>query len=334
MLDQETHRRIRDLAQLSVAEQAQGIRAWMREGMEPDAAEQLQRSIGSVPFAQAWDEAGRAGSAWARGCDWLATAISPAMRRISGLDTMRREGIPAFARLREPTMGLVSLLERPITRIYQRSRELQAEHTAALQAELGDDTLAFLQTARQGRIEQVEAHAGAMERQTSSEAVRQRFEAMTQPGDSPVIEAGIMPIVAAMNAWGIETSQSCEGHLDWGAPAPWVMFKRANAGKMQRLLDEAGGGSFVMRGSGRETMRLVMRGVAEDRKDMAPVERERHAQDLVQWQREAGELGARIDALPDRLAPAVELEGMDELGQAGDLDAGVELDQRAPGDLR
>jgi hypothetical protein len=36
------------------------------------------------------------------------------------------------------------------------------------------------------------------------------------------IDAGILDTVVALNANGINTTASCEGHLDWGAPYPWV----------------------------------------------------------------------------------------------------------------
>ena len=36
------------------------------------------------------------------------------------------------------------------------------------------------------------------------------------------IDAGILETVIALNALGIETSASCEGHLDHGTGAPWI----------------------------------------------------------------------------------------------------------------
>ncbi|HWS83276.1 MAG TPA: helix-turn-helix domain-containing protein [Ktedonobacteraceae bacterium] len=36
------------------------------------------------------------------------------------------------------------------------------------------------------------------------------------------IDAGIMDAVVALNANDIYTVASCEGHLDWGAPYPWI----------------------------------------------------------------------------------------------------------------
>jgi hypothetical protein len=36
------------------------------------------------------------------------------------------------------------------------------------------------------------------------------------------VDAGIKSLVTALNASGFPTTASCEGHLDWGIPAPWV----------------------------------------------------------------------------------------------------------------
>jgi hypothetical protein len=38
----------------------------------------------------------------------------------------------------------------------------------------------------------------------------------------PGMEEGILETVVGLNAFGITTRQSCEGHLDWGWPCPWV----------------------------------------------------------------------------------------------------------------
>lgn len=39
------------------------------------------------------------------------------------------------------------------------------------------------------------------------------------------IDAGIFDTVVALNMLGIPTKQSCEGHLDWGVPYPWVALQ-------------------------------------------------------------------------------------------------------------
>jgi hypothetical protein len=36
------------------------------------------------------------------------------------------------------------------------------------------------------------------------------------------VDVGITSLVVALNASGFPTTASCEGHLNWGIPAPWV----------------------------------------------------------------------------------------------------------------
>jgi hypothetical protein len=36
------------------------------------------------------------------------------------------------------------------------------------------------------------------------------------------IDDGIFETVVALNVLGIGTTQSCEGHMDWGVPYPWI----------------------------------------------------------------------------------------------------------------
>src|SRR6266571_1101863 len=36
------------------------------------------------------------------------------------------------------------------------------------------------------------------------------------------VDPGILETVAALNALGIPTTASCEGHVDWGTEAPWI----------------------------------------------------------------------------------------------------------------
>lgn len=42
------------------------------------------------------------------------------------------------------------------------------------------------------------------------------------------MDPGIIETVAALNLHGINTSQSCEGHLDRGIPSPWVAIEAKN----------------------------------------------------------------------------------------------------------
>jgi len=57
------------------------------------------------------------------------------------------------------------------------------------------------------------------------------------------IDEGIKETVIGLNALGVTTRQSCEGHLDWGHPYPWVDFvfelpeTEALTAKLEALLE-------------------------------------------------------------------------------------------------
>lgn len=316
--------RSRNMAKQSPAQQAAFIRELMQLGLDPEMAQRIVSHIRGHQMHRAWDDLNRVQSAWARIGDWAAVKASPALLKLSGMDTREREGAPRFAALRQRVLLLSDVFERPYVRVLERGRAYDAEHMQQLYEQLGDDAALFMPAARQGRVEDFKPHTGTMQRTSSPEAEQARFEAMVPPGRHPVIEPGIMPLVAAINAWGIATSQSCEGHLDRGVPAPWLMFEASATSKMQRLLDEAGNETFVLMSLGRDTSRLVVQGAAHDQTGMVPAEREHHAEDLARWQAEVASLAGRINELPDRLAPAVEISSIDD--QAPALDVGIEPD--------
>lgn len=39
------------------------------------------------------------------------------------------------------------------------------------------------------------------------------------------IDSGILETVVTFNLLGITTLQSCEGHIDWGVPYPWICIE-------------------------------------------------------------------------------------------------------------
>lgn len=51
--------------------------------------------------------------------------------------------------------------------------------------------------------------------------VADRFAMVTDKLGKP-IDQGIFETVVALNVLGVKTRQSCEGHLDWGCPFPWI----------------------------------------------------------------------------------------------------------------
>lgn len=52
------------------------------------------------------------------------------------------------------------------------------------------------------------------------------------------IDEGVKETVIALNVLGINTTQSCEGHLDWGISAPWVDIGARGMDDVERKLFE------------------------------------------------------------------------------------------------
>lgn len=61
-------------------------------------------------------------------------------------------------------------------------------------------------------------------KQQQWEELSQKVDTWTDRLGKP-IDPGIKEVVIALNLLGIPTRQSCEGHLDWGLPYPWVDFE-------------------------------------------------------------------------------------------------------------
>jgi hypothetical protein len=68
--------------------------------------------------------------------------------------------------------------------------------------------------------------------------------ARTADGMGRRIDLGVMGLVLALNAHGVRTTGSCEGHMDHGHPFPWVWVPEADSGLLVALL-----GAFYARGS-------------------------------------------------------------------------------------
>lgn len=51
------------------------------------------------------------------------------------------------------------------------------------------------------------------------------------------LDTGIEGIVLALNAGGVRTTQSCEGHLGHGLPYPWVRVVEADCVALERFLE-------------------------------------------------------------------------------------------------
>lgn len=55
------------------------------------------------------------------------------------------------------------------------------------------------------------------------------------------IDLGIMGVVLGLNAHGVKTTFSCEGHLDHSMPYPWVWIDSAYIEPLEKLVNGFGG---------------------------------------------------------------------------------------------
>ncbi|HWS85052.1 MAG TPA: hypothetical protein VN207_12430 [Ktedonobacteraceae bacterium] len=79
--------------------------------------------------------------------------------------------------------------------------------------------------------------------QTKDQVWQQTFEqvALTTDALGKRIDIGIMGLVLALNAYGIKTTASCEGHLDHGNPYPWVWVEKSSGEALSRMVKAFGG---------------------------------------------------------------------------------------------
>lgn len=61
--------------------------------------------------------------------------------------------------------------------------------------------------------------------------------ARTADGLGRRIDLGVMGLVLALNASGVRTTASCEGHMDHGHPFPWVWVPSADSGLLDARLE-------------------------------------------------------------------------------------------------
>ena len=68
---------------------------------------------------------------------------------------------------------------------------------------------------------------------------QQTFEqvALTTDALGRRIDIGIMGLVLALNAHGIRTTASCEGHTDHGYSYPWVWIDKASGETLNRMVE-------------------------------------------------------------------------------------------------
>ncbi len=52
------------------------------------------------------------------------------------------------------------------------------------------------------------------------------------------IDSGIKETVALLNLAGVQTTASCEGHINWGVPYPWIDVGNPDAWKIYEQMDK------------------------------------------------------------------------------------------------
>lgn len=63
-------------------------------------------------------------------------------------------------------------------------------------------------------------------RETQWQTAADEFIKMMEKYGYPIDE-GVFEVVIGLNIFGIKTEMSCEGHLDHGAPSPWIRIEEA-----------------------------------------------------------------------------------------------------------
>ncbi len=87
----------------------------------------------------------------------------------------------------------------------------------------------------QEQLNPIEVPAKKSEKEQQWQEFEEKFKKETD-GLGYEIEPGIFDAVVALNALGINTRQSCEGHVDRGRIAPWVDVQ--TAGEPKRFVNE------------------------------------------------------------------------------------------------
>jgi hypothetical protein len=75
------------------------------------------------------------------------------------------------------------------------------------------------------------------EKQVQWDKIAQNVD-IAEDGKSKGIDGGIKETVIALNVLNINTSQSCEGHIDWGYAGPWVEISPEPTEGLKKLRDD------------------------------------------------------------------------------------------------
>lgn len=102
------------------------------------------------------------------------------------------------------------------------------------------------------------------------------------------IDKKIRPLVIGLRSLGITTQMSCQGHLGWGCPHPWVDFPIQELPRVERLLRQYNR-THARNGSPKKEWGYWKRGI--EGKGGFRIEPKYRKRSLLEMQREAEEFG-------------------------------------------
>jgi hypothetical protein len=109
----------------------------------------------------------------------------------------------------------------------------EAESAARVQEEAGLEAL----------LKEMEAEAAKAETMTERAKPQKRWQLKLREVDEicdalgKPVDVGIRETVAILQLLGLHTRQSCEGHIGWGLPAPWVALYVPEAEKLREEIE-------------------------------------------------------------------------------------------------
>ena len=131
------------------------------------------------------------------------------------------------------------------------------------------------------------------------EKVRKEVERIRDRLEMP-IDPKIKDLVIGLRRWGIETTASCEGHLNHGYPYPWVDIDRKDLEKITRIVGIWWSGKDKDHPATDQTRWVIkpfatfVRIVPEDKKSRS----------LKEMQKDAVAFGKYLQTLPDNFFTA------------------------------
>ncbi len=181
----------------------------------------------------------------------------------------------------------------------ERFTEVIDQRYAELREHMGDDAFGSLmeqtragdQRRRAITVDEASIVHEAMPADQALDHAAQIRDALGRPVDEK-----ILPLVAALNQWGVRTTNSCEGHLTRGCASPMVHFAAGDAPVVTRLLREAGADDWLTTRASKDLAQLQRSGSITNGQ-LTPYERERLPERLAADQSSALSLADRLASL-------------------------------------